>query len=103
MNRYKIEFKQRFKKEITVFAEDENEAILSVETARNGRPYYITIYDRPSEIIHKIETNQGCQYNEEERAQIVSHYEKLMKKKITTEILSPKPINPRAKYQKVRK
>lgn len=33
MNRYKIEFKQTFKKEITVFAEDENEAMNIVEKA----------------------------------------------------------------------
>lgn len=33
MNRYKIEFKQTFKKEITVFAEDENEAMDIVEKA----------------------------------------------------------------------
>lgn len=33
MNKYKIEFKQTFKKEITVFAEDENEAMDIVEKA----------------------------------------------------------------------
>ncbi|MEI3401820.1 MAG: DpnD/PcfM family protein [Clostridia bacterium] len=33
MNRYKIEFKQTFKKEITVFADDENEAMDIVEKA----------------------------------------------------------------------
>lgn len=33
MNRYKIEFKQTFKREITVFAENENEAMDIVEKA----------------------------------------------------------------------
>lgn len=33
MNRYKIEFKQTFKREVIVFAEDENEAMDIVEKA----------------------------------------------------------------------
>ena len=52
MNKYKIEFKQTFKKEITIFAEDESEAMDIVEQA-----YLKTnLLDNSYKDLEKIET-----------------------------------------------
>ena len=37
MNKYKIEFKQTFKKEVTVYADDENAAMKDIEEYLSGK------------------------------------------------------------------